>query len=211
MLIAFAGCDGAGKSVHSRAVVAWLRSEGRDVEFVDRWDIHDRERFPECRFLGGPLSELRQCIAEMQDPMARAMFLFWTMRLTIMKRDLSAPGRIYVTDSYWMKHAAVEIVYGCDPAWVEKTVQAFPRPDLTFYLDVEPEDALRRKPDLNSYECGGDLKADTSSFLAHQAKVRALLVEWSRRYGWEQVSTHRASAEVVEDLKARLRPHVGLR
>jgi dTMP kinase len=199
MMIAITGCDGAGKSTIVAEVVAWLRASGRDVELIDKWDIMDRDRFPECRFIGVPLRELRSCVSSM-DGIAQALFLFWAISITVEKRDLNVPGRIYILDSYWMKHAAVETVYGADRDWVERTIAEFPPTDLTIYLDVIPEDALARKHDFVSYECGRDPECRPESFLAHQTKTRALLQQWAERYGWKTIDVSRTLDQVRADV-----------
>src|SRR5438552_1550945 len=115
MLIAFCGCDGSGKSMQVQRIRSWLDRDGYCVDVINKWDILDPVKFPECRFIRTQLDDLRVCIAEM-DGAARAMFLFWSISLTLTKPDRD---KIMLADGYWMKHAAAELEYGCSPALIE--------------------------------------------------------------------------------------------
>lgn len=88
-----------------------------------------------------------------------------------------------------MKHGAAEIEYGCDPAWIEASIRCLPQPQITFYFDVTPEEALRRKPRLTPYECSRNLALDPKDFIKHQAKVRQRMNEWSETFGWIGISS----------------------
>lgn len=199
MLVAFAGCDGAGKSTQVRRVGRWLEERGWQVEVVDRWDILDEEKFPECRFIRAPRSEVRVCNSEMEG-IGRAMFLFWTISLTLEKLRRSDPARVYLLDGYWMKHAAAEIDYGCDPAWIDATVRCLPPADATFYIDITPEEALRRKPEVTPYECARNPDLNPQDFISHQSKLRLRLKCWADEYGWEEVSSMQEPAAVTEQI-----------
>ena len=204
MLIAFAGIDGAGKTTQVYRIHQWLKEEGWESEIVDRWEILDPEKFPECRFIRSSRSEVRVCNSEMEG-LGRAMFLFWTISLVIDKIVKGDPDRVYLLDSYWMKHAVAEIEFGCDPAWIEATVKALPPADLTIYLDITPEEALSRKLDLTPYECARNPELNEEDFLRHQAKLRQGLQRWAVDYGWEVVSSMQEPAQVTEQIGACLK------
>jgi len=162
---------------------------------IDKRDILRPDKLPECRFLDPDFPKLRACVAEMNGP-ARALFWFWAIGISLSRADFENQERVYLLDGYWMKQAAAEVVYGCDADWVLHVVSAFPKPDLTIYLDVSPEDALARKTERTPYECGrrGDL--DAGAFLDHQGQVRSVLLEWCERFGWERLSTGGGADEV---------------
>lgn len=204
MLIAFAGIDGAGKSTQVNRVYEWLNEEGWETEIVDRWDILDAEKFPECRFIRSSRSEVRVCNSEMEG-LGRAMFLFWTISLVLDKVINRDPSRIYLLDGYWMKHAVAEIEFGCDPAWIEATVKALPAADVTIYLDITPEEALNRKLDLTPYECARNPELKHDDFLRHQAKLRQGLQRWAIDFDWNVVSSMQEPAQVTEQIGACLK------
>jgi thymidylate kinase len=208
MLVALAGCDGSGKSTQAKRVVGWLEQRGWQSEIVDRWHILDSETFPECRFIRTSRDEVRVCNSEMEG-LSRAMFLFWTVSVTMRKLDLRNPARVYLVDGYWMKHAAAELEFGCDPAWLEATIRCLPPADLTFYLDIPPEEALRRKPDLTPYECARNPSLDPDDFIRHQTKLRTRLRRWADEFGWEVISSMQERASVTEQIGSRCLARLG--
>jgi dTMP kinase len=208
MLIAFAGLDGAGKSTQTKTLADSLRNRGASVKIIDKWDVLDPGIHPECRFIDSNLEELRVCISEMQGP-GRALFLFWCIALST-TRSMAEDHRYFISDGYWMKHAAAEFVMGAARGMIEGYVDALPKADLTFYFDVEPEVALRRKgpTDLTPYECGCDPEMKPERFIAHQTAVRAILKEWAGRDGWITIDAAHDPRIIAEEvvghvLKAR--------
>ncbi len=199
MLVAFAGCDGAGKTTQVKMVRQWLEEKGWQAEIVDRWDILDVEKFPECRFIRSSRNEVRVCNSEMEG-LGRAMFLFWTISLTLQKINWRDSSRVYLLDGYWMKHAVAEIEFGCDPEWIEATVRSLPPADVTIYLDITPEEALHRKPDVTPYECGRDATLNPEDFIRHQTKLRQGLLRWADDFGWNVISSMQESSLVTQQI-----------
>jgi len=204
MLIAFAGIDGAGKSTQVSRVHQWLEEEGWTSEIVDRWDILDEKKFPECRFIRSSREEVRVCNSEMEG-LGRAMFLFWTISLVLDKVVNRDPSRVYLLDGYWMKHAVAEIEYGCDPDWIDATVRVLPEADVTIYLDITPEEALSRKPELTPYECARNPELNPEDFLRHQAKMRGRLQRWASDFDWRIISSMQEEAQVTEEIGSYLK------
>ncbi|TCP59299.1 thymidylate kinase [Tumebacillus sp. BK434] len=203
MLIAFSGCDGAGKSTQVKAVKRLLEARGLTVKVLDKWDIQNHDKFPECRMINVDLEDMKNAVGEMNGH-SRAMFLFWAIGITMTRDDLDDPNVVYLLDGYWMKHAAVEIEYGCDPNWIELTAQQFRPAALTFYFDVAPEVALERKDDFNVYECGRDPECKPESFLAHQTKLRKRMLDWSQRFGWEVVSSMQDVEQITDTVMKKV-------
>ena len=200
MLIAFAGLDGAGKSTQTKALSERLKADGRSVKIIDKWDVLDPRIHPECRFVDSNLEDLRVCISEMKGP-GRALFLFWCIALTT-TRSMSEPHDYFISDGYWMKHAAAELAMGASRAMIEGYIEAMPRADVTLYFDVEPEIALNRKisHDLTPYECGCDPKMRPERFLKHQTAVRGVLREWAKRDGWITIDATRDARTIAEEV-----------
>jgi dTMP kinase len=186
MIIAFAGCDGAGKSTQVRNTANWLVKKNYDVRILDKWDILNTSKFGECRFINTELDDLRICIAEMEG-MSRALFLFWSIAITLTKDEISSKDKIILLDGYWMKHAASEVIYGCKEDWILKTVEQFPKPELVLYLDSDPYSSLARKHSLTPYECGRKLNFTDQDFIEHQSKLNMLLKNWSVKYDWTRI------------------------
>lgn len=140
-LITFEGIDGVGKTTHSQRVLAYLREAGHNT-------THYREPG------GTPLGEeLRRLIKEgaAATPIAELM-LFTAARAELVtqrvKPDL-AEGRIVVldrfTDSTLAYQGAFEEI--SDSVLVSTCLAAAGGlyPDLTFWLDISPEEAVARR------------------------------------------------------------------
>jgi dTMP kinase len=199
MIIAFSGCDGSGKSTQVRRIRQSLQEQGWDVEVLDKWDILNPQKLPECRFLKPDLDDLRVCIAEMEGP-SRAMFLFWSIAITLTKDDLHRDDKIYLLDGYWMKHAASEIIYGCPSDLIDSMVRSLPRADLTFYFDITPEESMRRKPEFTPYECGRILDYTPDDFIRHQTKLRNHMLNWVDQYGWYKISSFQEQDAITKQV-----------
>jgi thymidylate kinase len=208
MIVAIAGIDGAGKSSLTRALRDWLLSQGVDCTLIDKWDIFDTERFPECRFVGGDRRALCDCIVEMSG-FSRSLFLFWLINACMPKDEQSYENRVLLLDGYWMKHAAAEQLAGCDPEWLVQTAAQMPPCDLVILLDVDPRITIERKGgDLLPYECGVVSGGTPQDFVRHQQELSRLLREWGRARGWETVSAEVAPERVLERAKDILGTHL---
>src|SRR5947209_7862187 len=108
--ITITGTDGSGKSLVTKQLCERLKLLGKSVERLDKWDVYDLGSHPECRFLKEPLADLRRCISDMRVP-ARTLFLFWTLH-TAVNNPVRESATVIVLDSYWIKHAASEQLYG---------------------------------------------------------------------------------------------------
>lgn len=190
--LVFTGTDGAGKSTQIQRTIARLAGRGLTAQRHDKWDVLDRGRFPECRFIGESLDDLRRCITEMEGD-SRALFLFWTLAATL--KGMGSCD-VDLIDGYWYKHAAAELTLGCSRQLIDALGAALPPPDHVLYLRVDPERALARKPALTRYECGRDPALSPESFLRHQHRLRALLDERARESGWTVIDADRGPDQV---------------
>ncbi|MEV4972190.1 thymidylate kinase [Streptomyces scopuliridis] len=201
MIVSLVGSDGAGKSTVSRLAAERLFAAGTRVERVDRWDIIDNPDYPATLFMGPDVLNTRLCVAEMPSA-SRFLFLIWSISHALLGRSPEAvrPDAITLLDGYWMKHAASEIVYGLDSAWVEGVVSGLPRPEQVIYLRLDPKHAWERKVgrDLVPYECGMDPECSQDSFLTHQNRILAVLDHWAEQFGWLTVDAGAPLDDVVD-------------
>lgn len=197
MIVALDGPDGAGKSTQVRDLVEWARATGYTAIVVGKWDVFRPGMVPQARFLRGTdQEELRTCVAEMPSP-SRMLFLGW-LNTAAATRAMLATEDLVILDGYWAKHAAAELLAGCPPRLVHAITAAIAPADLIVYLDVTPEEALRRKgTDLAPYECGRDPACSPARFLGHQAAVRDVLLDWARTHAWTVIPA--ASRQSVQD------------
>ncbi|MFE4535217.1 thymidylate kinase [Streptomyces scopuliridis] len=201
MIVSLVGSDGAGKSTVSRLAAERLFAAGTRVERVDRWDIIDNPGYPTTLFMGPDVHHTRHCVAEMPST-SRFLFLIWSISHALLGRSPEAvrPDAITLLDGYWMKHAASEIVYGLDSAWVEGVISGLPRSEQVIYLRLDPKHAWERKAgrDVVPYECGMDPECSQDRFLTHQNRIPTVLDHWSERFGWLTVDAGEPLDDVVD-------------
>lgn len=208
MIISIVGTDGSGKSSSARFLSDALRNSEVPVATLDKWDIYDFDKHPECRFLQSPLPLLRKCISEMPGA-GRAMFIFWSIYISMSKANFN-DETVFVLDGYWMKHFATETVFGVNADWIRTVAEQLPEPDLTILLHVDPHEAYRRKEAINDfvpYEFGLDPEMKKDNFLTHQAKVQNVLLQWAKDRSWVMVNANRPQIEVREDILSIVHAH----
>lgn len=182
-VVAVVGPDGAGKSTLTGLLAERLRAAGHPAARVDRWDIADAARYPNASCLTGDVAVARRCAALMPGT-SRLLFLLWASALALTDRP-AVSGEIAVLDGYWQKHAASEVAYGADPAWVTAVASGLPAADLTVYLRIAADVAWSRKDGRPvPFECGMDRSCSRASFLAHQRSITGTLDRWAARDGW---------------------------
>lgn len=204
MLITFIGPDGAGKSTQTKIAHQWLLANGFDVVILDKWAILDINLHPECRFINSSLEDIRVCIAEMENE-SRALFLFWSIFQTMNKyNDLKSSKKIYISDGYWVKHAASEIIYGNNSEWINSIIKAFPKSDLTFYFNIEPEITALRKKTFTPYECGRFNNTNIDNFIVHQKKLKKILDTWNDKESWININADQSQNDISGSILEQL-------
>jgi dTMP kinase len=138
--ISIEGIDGAGKSSHVEGIVQWFRARGREV-------LHTREPG------GTPLAEsLRSLVLhEPMDPLSEALLVFAGRRDHVQRviEPALAAGKVVVCDRF----SDATFAYqggGRGFDWpllqtLEQWVHPGLNPELTFWFDLDPAVAARRR------------------------------------------------------------------
>lgn len=211
MLIAIAGSDGAGKTTLCRKLQSALSEKNVPAVRMDRFDILDHDLCPSAAFVRDGRDSLREHALHMPDP-ARLLFILWSMAMTVSSPKLreSDPQPVIIYDSYWMKHVAVETIYGVPEQASISIVDMMPKPDLTIYLKSTPENLFDRKhDDLVPYECGMDPTCSRQSFVGHQRKIMDYLDRWSLQQNWLELDAMQTHEILVVDLIATIEAMLG--
>jgi dTMP kinase len=202
VFITFEGPDGSGKTTQIHLLVDWLCQQGYEVALTREpggTDIGNQVR----KVLHDPDNDAMDSRTEILLYSAdRAQHVAQLIRPAL------AAGKIIISDRYADSTLAYQgYGRGLDLEAL-RTITAFATgglaPDLTLYLDITPEEGLRRR------QLGGDewnrLDAETLKFHQH---VRAGYLELVKQepQRWRVINAARS----VEEVQAEIRAAVGAR
>src|SRR5579885_1812804 len=120
-------------------------------------------------------------------------------------------GYIVLADRYIYTLIARNVVRGLDRRWCHNLYGFAIKPDLVFYLEVEPSVLIHRvfqkNLSLDHYESGADIGLSNDmneSFLIYQNQIRREFQLMQKRYGLIPVNGNRTIAEINSDLQNRI-------
>lgn len=120
-------------------------------------------------------------------------------------------GYIVLADRYIYTLIARNVVRGLDKRWCHNLYGFAIKPDLIFYLDVEPSVLIHRvfqkNLSLDHYESGADIGFSNDmyeSFLIYQNKISREFHLMQKRYGLIPINGNRAVTEINTDLQHRI-------
>lgn len=133
--IVIEGLDGSGKSLQSRLLAEYLKNKNLDVILTFE---------PTNEKIGRLLTN--HYLKEVDLPIADAL-LFAADREEHLK-TLILPaldeGKIVISDRYWHSSFAYQNTQGLDLNWLKELNKFFIKPDLTIFIDVSPEECVKR-------------------------------------------------------------------
>lgn len=139
MLIVLEGIDGAGTTSQARRLVERLEAAGRPAHLT-------------CEPSGGPVGRLlREMLAGEHAPVDATTLglLFAADRADHLQREIEpalARGEVVVSDRYYHSSLAYQGAAE-ERAWIAELNRRARRPDLTLFVEVDPEIAARRRAD----------------------------------------------------------------
>ena len=120
-------------------------------------------------------------------------------------------GYIVLADRYIYTLIARNVVRGLDRKWSHNLYGFAIKPDLVFYLDVDPHILIHRVFQKNSsldyYESGADLGLSDDmfeSFLIYQKMISREFHMMQKRYGLIPINGNRPIPEINADLQKRI-------
>lgn len=136
-MLAFEGIDGCGKSTHAHFAVEYLTSRGYDAVLLKEPSTES----PAGKKLMKALQSDKR-----PSPEEELMLFVEDRKWDVEKRILPAlkDGKIVVMDRYYYSTVAYQGALGIDTDEIFQMNSFAPEPDITFILDIEPEEALKR-------------------------------------------------------------------
>ncbi len=147
LFVLIEGLDGAGKSTQARKLVDRLRGAGRDAIYL---------REP----TNGPWGQkIRQIAVHGRDGVTREEELscFINDREEDSRQNIIpalTAGKIVVMDRYIPSNMAYQGALGFDVKVIAEKNRHFPQPDIIFFLDIKPEEGLKRVEDRGGANLG---------------------------------------------------------
>ncbi len=199
-LIVIEGADGSGRSTQIRRLVKWLEASGHGTVQVGlkRSSLisEELERAKEGNILCNT-----------------TMSLFYATDFADQTENIIIPalkaGFMVLADRYIYTLMVRDIVRGQEPSWVKNLYGIAIVPDAVFYLNVPPEQLIRRSfaknYALDYWESGMDLGLSRDlfdSFLKYQTLIRENFLQLQAEYHFENIDGTRSEDEVYQTLKA---------
>jgi dTMP kinase len=120
-------------------------------------------------------------------------------------------GYIVLADRYIYTLIARNLARGLDRTWCHNLYGFAIKPDIVFYLDVEPSVLIHRVFQKNStldyYESGADMGLSNDmyeSFLIYQKRISQEFHAMQKRYGLVPINGNRSVLEIQNDLQKRI-------
>ena len=184
--IVIEGLDGSGKSTQIRHLAEFLRAEGKQV--IETFEPTNEGIGKEIRII---LKERR-----MIDPTEFQMLYVKDREehgREVIKPALTQ-GKIILCDRYMVSTLAFGSIGGANLAKLRDANKEFPVPELTIFIDVAPEECMKRigkRGEAELFEKEEKLK------IARETYLRV-----GKEYpGFEVVDGNRGVEEIFEDLK----------
>lgn len=191
MLVAIEGLDQSGKETQARELRDRLRAVGYRSRVVS---------FPDYGTSIG--EEIARALQGEREYGPETMQLLYVANRFERQADIlrwQAGGLIVLFDRYVASAVAYGEAHGLDPAWLENLQIYLPQPDLTFFLDIEPETAMARKAvGRDRYERD----------LALLTRVRASYQRLAAQPNWIRIDGDQSPGDVSADLAAALEPRL---
>lgn len=135
LFIVLEGLDGAGKTTIAKLLCESLG--GRGYKTLYTYEPTDSE----------VVRVVKSNYSQVRDPYIDAL-TFALDRLLHTKAKIKPAleqGYVVISDRYYYSSVAYQGAGGADPQWVLEVNKYALKPDLAFYIDIDPETALQRK------------------------------------------------------------------
>lgn len=201
-LIVIEGADGSGRSTQIRRLVNWLEAAGHGTVQVG---------LKRSSLIGEELERAKEGNVLCNTTMS----LFYATDFADQTENIIIPalkaGFMVLADRYIYTLMVRDLVRGQEPAWVRNLYGIALIPDAVFYLNVPPQQLIRRSfaknYALDYWESGMDLGLSRDmfdSFLQYQDLIRETFMELQEEFRFQIIDGARSEDEVYAALRAQV-------
>jgi dTMP kinase len=191
MLIVFEGLDQSGKETQAKRLGERLARDGHRVQSLS---------FPEYETPIG--REIRQALDGAREFTPDVMQLLYVANRLEFKPQIErwlAAGDFVICDRYCASSIAYGEAQELDPDWLTQIQLSLPKADVTVFLDIAPDTAVRRKSTgRDRYERDLDLLA----------RVRTSYQRQSAAERWCRIDAEAGKEEVAAAVEAAVLPRL---
>jgi dTMP kinase len=205
-LIVVEGTDGSGRSTQITLLTEWLESEGFAVQTMG---------LRRSALVGRDIDSLlaRNAVTRLTLGLMYATDFYDQLEHQVIPALRS--GLVVLADRYIYTLIARAAVRGMSREYLHGLYNLALRPDLTFWLNVEPAVAFEREfkksPAVSYWEAGRDMSLSHNlyqSFIRYQTMVRREFEFLSRRHGFLEINGHASVPAVNAELRRRIAGHL---
>lgn len=194
MFIVVTGPDGSGKTTVCKKLQFFLAKKlnERSITISSVWDQYE-DLFISQNHAQEYLKNLKG--------FSRSIFIFHAVQRALEIAN-EKKNRIIIMDSYWYKYVVSEIGLGSKKESLYHLAKLFPVPDLTIYLDISPDIAMKRKKEISNYEKGRSIGNNSEEqFLTFQKKLQPIWKEVAVKFGpWSSIQANQDSDLIIDHM-----------
>lgn len=183
--IVFEGLDKCGKETQAKMLKKWMVSN--DLEAITTLEPNPHNPF------GRMLREFLDKKIEIDS--GKSLALLYTADRYEHLKSVVLPnlekGITVISERYYYSTIAYQsVLYGVDPGWIREMNRFARKPDLVIYLDISPEESIRRAKTTDRHENIG-----------FQRKIKKAFGEIIQKEGFVVIDGGRSRKEVFADVK----------
>ncbi|MCX7956203.1 MAG: dTMP kinase [Patescibacteria group bacterium] len=190
MFIVIEGIDGAGCETQGKNLIKLFKKSGKKASLI---------KYPDYERNVGKI--IKEFLYQNKDLTAEQQFLLYTIQF-IMDKQMIAKKRkneIIIADRYFTTTLCYQTLEGINLKWALDYAKNFKieKPDIVFYLDVNPEIAIKRKKGETKKKNRREKDFD---FIRRTYKQYDYLVKnqiWTK---WLRIDGNKSIEEITQDV-----------
>ena len=169
-IISFEGIHGCGKSTQAKLTYSNLLGRGYDVKQISS---NDKDL---SKYAMAFLEENGEQDAEV------LFYLALANDFILNRKFVENPDSIFILDRYIHTNMASTYAAGKNKDWILDCIKPFRMPDMTFLVDLSPNEAYKRKGSrVNEIEEGKFQKGHSDvGFINYQERIRKAYLEFAK-------------------------------